>query len=59
MFRSAREYMQTCAFYFKSLHNIVHISINYFFKDPFTKTNCYIDYRSKMNAIKTEKFDGV
>ena len=44
----------TMLYLFEILHNIIHLSINYWLK----KT-CYIDCRSKFNSIKTERLHGV
>ena len=59
MFRSAREYMLTCAF-FKILHIYIiinnfkfeHLSAIFFFTS-------YIDWRRKLHSIKSERFEGV
>ena len=59
MFRSAREYMQTCAFISKVYIKLCIYLLITFLKIHLQKKNCYIDYRSKMNSIKTQKFDGV
>ena len=58
MFRSAGEYMQTCAFILKFyISKCIYLSI-YFFLTFNCKNTC-IDCRNKMNSIKSERLDGV
>ena len=58
MFRSAREYMQTCVF-FKILQNTVQLSINNFISKHLSTNKYYINCRRKLHSIKSERFEGV
>ena len=54
IFRSTRDYMQTCAFILKFYIILcIYLLITSFWRSIYI--NCYIDCRSKMNSIKTER----